>query len=216
MEKVWKVVLAFVGVFIAGAVFGGFLSLGISRRMMQDHLAAQPALTPKITATPPPQPPPEKRHPGQGPQLMGAPQLMRIYVNRLDLTAEQKERLRPIIQRAAEDYRRQQVNHLRETGFILQRLQQDIKKELTPEQQAKLEQLEQKQRETLKENRLPGAKPPGPKPGKNAPDAPATPAPDAKATPPATSPAPATNPPPAGPPAPPPAGDEKKKDEKQE
>ena len=35
MNKPWKVILAFLGVFLAGAVFGGFLSLGVARHFLQ-------------------------------------------------------------------------------------------------------------------------------------------------------------------------------------
>eukprot|EP01035_Chromulina_nebulosa_P010912 gene10912-14621_t len=164
MEKPWKVIVAFVGVFIAGSVFGGLLALRFSQRerALTAHLVQTPppavapvttaagnattAVTqptpPTITATSKPagqptpaaaqvQPPQLPMPPGMASQT---PQIMRRYVERLDLTAEQKERVNPLIQRAAADLRRQQQNNFRETGVIIQHLQEDISKELTPVQ----------------------------------------------------------------------------------
>ncbi len=78
-----------------------------------------------------------------------APQLMRRYVDKLNLTAEQKERINPLIQRAASDLRRQQQTNLRETGIIFQHLQEDIAKELTPAQRTRLEEMAVKQRQII-------------------------------------------------------------------
>ncbi|HVS51582.1 MAG TPA: hypothetical protein VHD62_04440 [Opitutaceae bacterium] len=132
MDKPWKVVLAFVGIFIAGAVFGAFFSLGVGKEL----LAQQPPVGPKRLVAVPPS--------WQAPQLLGR------FTERLDLTADQRERIKPIVQRASEDYRRQWQANVRETGFILERLQNDIRKELTPEQQAKLEKMEKNQHELQK------------------------------------------------------------------
>jgi len=125
-------------VFTAGAVFGGFFSVGIGKHM--------------IASLPPP--PLEKAPKRERPLLEMPPvwrsaQLLGRFTERLDLTDEQRERIKPLVQRATEDYRRQQNNNLRETGFILDRLQKDIRKELVPEQLKKLEKMEEHQRETM-------------------------------------------------------------------
>jgi Spy/CpxP family protein refolding chaperone len=140
MEKGWKVVLAFVGVFIAGAVFGGFFSLGVGKELL--------ALQPPAPAAKQAQPP---RSLAAVPPSWQAPQLLGRFTERLNLTAEQREKIKPLVQRASEDYRRQWQNNVRETGFILQRLQNDIRKELTPEQQARLEKMEQHQKDIQKD-----------------------------------------------------------------
>jgi hypothetical protein len=179
MEKPWKVIVAFVGVFIAGSIFGGLLAVRFSNR--ERALTAQlvqmppqaiapvtsptanataadtPPTPPTITATAKPagqptpaaaqvQPPQWPMPPGMASQT---PQIMRRYVERLDLTAEQKERVNPLIQRAASDLRRQQQNNFRETGVIIQHLQEDISKELTPVQRKRLEEMAERQREML-------------------------------------------------------------------
>lgn len=159
MENPWKVIAAFIGVFIAGAVFGGFFSLGIGARWMATHPAATsvstPAPAPVATTTPStsgaPAPTAANRPLLPVPLSWQAPQLLRHYADRLSLTPEQKERITPLIRRAIEDYRRVQQTTFRETGIILQRLQEDLAKELTPEQRDKLEEMKRKQLERQRE-----------------------------------------------------------------
>lgn len=145
MDKPWKVVFAFVGIFIAGAVFGAFFSLRIGGRILQME---RPDLHGDVAGPQnPPAPSPQQRP--MMSQQWQAPQLMRRFAERLDLTPEQKERINPVIQRAAEDFRRQTQINFREHNVIMQRLQEDISKVLTPEQRVRLENMEQRQRELL-------------------------------------------------------------------
>jgi len=146
MDKPWKVVFAFVGIFIAGAVFGAFFSLRIGGRILQME---RPELRGGGAGPQNPQPPAQQRPPAPMAAAWQAPQLMRRFTERLDLTPEQKEQIRPVIQRAADDFRRQTATNLREHAIIMQRLQEDIAKVLTPEQQARLEKMEQRQHELL-------------------------------------------------------------------
>ncbi len=158
MEKPWKVILAFLGVFVAGAVFGGFFSLGIGRRIWEIEAPAStpaPAPVPAKTVAsvlPPVQPAPPPAAKGAVPQVAAKgqlpvpleverAQLMHRVTNRLNLTPVQKAQITPIIQRAVQDIWRQQQNLYRETTFITQRMKQDIAKELTPEQQTHLDEL---------------------------------------------------------------------------
>ena len=167
MEKPWKVIAAFVGVFIAGSIFGGLLALRLSHwdlgsRNVEIPKAPPASVSPAPTGTAPNQPPqitaatPRPATAAPVPQLqlppgmaVQAPQLMRRYVDKLNLTTEQKERINPLIQRAASDLRRQQQTNLRETGIIFQHLQEDISKELTPAQRTRLEEMAVKQRQII-------------------------------------------------------------------
>ncbi len=159
MENPWKVIAAFIGVFVAGAVFGGFFSLGIGARWMATHpavtSAAAPAPAPVGTTTPSRSTAPASTAANRPllpvPLSWQAPQLLRHYADRLSLTPEQKDRITPLIRRAIEDYRRVQQTTFRETGIILQRLQEDLAKELTPEQRDKLEEMQRKQLERQRE-----------------------------------------------------------------
>ena len=179
MEKPWKVILAFVGVFIAGSVFGGLLALRLSKREQPPRYVQVPMAPPQaqpqpVPSQPQPQPPQtqtqtqaqtQTKAPAQAPRpnapvpqiqlppgmAVQVPQLMRRYVDRLDLTAEQKERVHPLIVRATNDLRRQQQTNLRETGIIIQHLQEDIAKELTPAQRGLLDEMAERQRQIIEE-----------------------------------------------------------------
>lgn len=176
MEKPWKVVVAFVGVFIAGAVFGGFFALRVNQRdvrprFSQAILSSPPAAVGQTQAPSsgnrPKTPLPQLQLPAA--MAVQAPQLMRRYVERLDLTAEQRDKVNPLLVRAAEDIRRQQQTNLRETAIIIQHLQEDLAKELTPVQRVRLDEMTEHQRQIIeqrerqqaeKPRNLPGQKPP--------------------------------------------------------
>ena len=166
MEKPWKVIMAFVGVFMAGSVFGGLLALRLNPETVEPRIASAPSTQPPApvpaASQPVVQPPQAKAQPPQPgigsrqnapvaqlplPPGMAvqAPQLMRRYVDKLDLTAEQKVRVDPLIVRAANDLRRQQQTNLRETGIIIQHLQEDLAKELTAAQRGRLEEMTERQ-----------------------------------------------------------------------
>lgn len=168
MEQPWKVIVAFVGVFIAGSIFGGLLALRLDNRDLAPRFPPV-AMTPRPASTPSAgQPPLSPAQPQANPQLprltaavpqmqlppgmaVQAPQLMRRYVDRLDLTTEQKERINPLIQRAAADLRRQQQTNFRETGIIIQHLQEDLGKELTPAQRGRLDEMAEHQRQIIEQ-----------------------------------------------------------------
>ena len=78
-------------------------------------------------------------------EVQRAQAMRRVVANQLNLTPAQKAQVTPIIQHAVQDIWRQQQNFYRETTFITQRMKQDIAKELTPEQQTRLDDLWLKQ-----------------------------------------------------------------------
>lgn len=113
----WKVALTFTGVFLAGAIAGGIVSVRVvkamaSKRGAEGFVAAQ----------------------------------MQRFADNLDLTTEQRTKIKPILDAAGDDFRRLRS----ETVQIFQRMEADIAKELTPEQKAKLDEMQQKQRERRK------------------------------------------------------------------
>jgi len=167
MDKPWKVIMAFVGVFVAGSVFGGLFVMRVGGRILQARNAAPPLAGPGPMLRPGgPQPP------GQGPfgfAPLQVAQVMRRYEERLELTPEQQEKIRPVMVRATEDLRRQQQMAFRESGVVLKRLHEDISKELTPEQRTRLGKMEQRQkdfRQMFAEPSLPRGKPVPPGDGK--------------------------------------------------
>jgi len=153
MESSTKAIFSFVAVFAAGAVFGGFFTLAFGGRFAPPHAAAENGTLrlPDANATPR-----NGRAPSEGRPLLRSPfawdpqQLMRRYADRLDLTPEQKEKIEPLVRRAVEDYRRVQRTNLRETNVVIEHLQEDLAKELTPAQREKLSEMQARQRELIK------------------------------------------------------------------
>lgn len=151
MDTPWKVVTAFLGVFIAGAVFGGVFSLRASGRRIQ----AAPQPVAQMPAAE------HARRQVAGPQLApGAaaaranpitPQLMRQFTKSLSLTAEQREKVQPIVGRAGEDFqrlrdeeaRRRQEN-LADVARVNERMYADVSALLTPEQRVELQAMRQR------------------------------------------------------------------------
>ncbi|PAW67545.1 MAG: hypothetical protein B9S34_05085 [Opitutia bacterium Tous-C1TDCM] len=145
MEKPWKVIAAFIGVFIAGAIFGGFFSLrATSGRRMQ----APPPPLPGDRALVPLSPGNAARPQVAGPQAPGAsrrdpitPTLMRQFTQKLGLSAEQKTKVRPIVERAGEDLLRIRQESLADTARVTDRLYVDVSAVLTPKQREELEKI---------------------------------------------------------------------------
>ena len=133
MDKNWKVILAFTAVFLAGAIFGGLLALRVGPPLAQRRAGPAPFAT--------------------------APAVLRRMTDRLELTNEQKEKIRPLVDHAEEEIRQFRQVSLREVGLILRLLQQTIAIELTANQRKKLEKMQEHQRELMREER-PGLPPP--------------------------------------------------------
>ena len=147
MDRPWKVILAFVGVFIAGAVFGGFFTLrSVDRVVDAARGKGSPA---KAPATKPAPAAPAAPAPAKG----IAPQVMRQLTQRLSPTPEQQKAIRPIVSRAAEDLQRMQREHLADTTRTTERMYADVSALLTPAQRTQLEQMRQEMLERVRKVR---------------------------------------------------------------
>ena len=133
MNQPWKVIFAFVAVFIAGSVFGGFFALRI-RQQVVPRGGAEPVLLP--------------------PQNLPAIPLLRRFAERLELTDEQREKLRPIVLKAENELNRVREDSMRGSQSILQRVQQEFRAELTPRQRRQLDQMEERQRDIMRQERM--------------------------------------------------------------
>lgn len=136
MDKPWKVILAFVGVFIAGAVFGGVFTLRSAGKGPAGGKA-------KATA-----PAAAKSGGTTGPAIQSsavatrvAQQVMRQLQQRLSPTPEQQKAIRPIVSRASEDLQRMQREHFADITRTTERMYADLAPILTPEQRGKLQQM---------------------------------------------------------------------------
>jgi hypothetical protein len=161
MHVPWKVILAFVAVFIAGAVFGGVFTLGVATRRVPngprqqagDRPVAQfPAVTqpkvevagpqaPKVTATP------ARTNPI-------TPVLMNQFSRKLTgLSGTQKESMRKILGRAGEDYHRLRQENVADVARVTERMYADVSGVLTLEQRAELENMRNQVEEKLQAER---------------------------------------------------------------
>src|SRR6185369_9203757 len=131
----WKVIVAFIGVFVAGAIFGGVFTLGAGKRARVEAPAPLPTPAQVVQQQTPPEPTkagqPQKQAAKLPPIQLG---MMRELTKRLSPTAEQNKAIRPIMARAAEDIQRMQRDHIQETSRTMDRMYQDISAILSPEQ----------------------------------------------------------------------------------
>ena len=162
MDVPWKVILAFLGVFIAGAVFGGVFTLGVSaRRNVNVPRQLSPADKPIAQFPPVVQPKAEVAGP-HAPKSAGASvrtnpitrELMIQFTKKLSgLTPPQKESLRTILGRAGEDYHRLRQDNLADVTRVTERMYADVAGVLTLEQRGELEQMRKQLEERFKEDR---------------------------------------------------------------
>lgn len=161
MEKPWKVIAAFLGVFVAGAVFGGLFSARAAKR----PVVVNPPQQPHAVVPLPPGDHPKKgvagpAAPGPGQLPRGNQitlEMMRKFTRSLKLTPTQKEKILPTLGRAGEDFqrlrdedirRRQEDNrrrqeHLEDVARVNERMYVDVASVLTPEQKERLQQIRQ-------------------------------------------------------------------------
>lgn len=139
------------GIFVAGGVTGGFVTL----RVLREKLAQRPM--------------PEE----------WAPRHLKRLVDRLALTPEQQEQIRPIVRHNMEQLNRLRSQSRAETQMRIESMQRDIAQKLTPEQRMTFEQMNRELREArearekaerakrAKSDRRPGDPPPPDKPPGN-------------------------------------------------
>jgi hypothetical protein len=163
MDVPWKVILAFVGVFIAGAVFGGVFTLGVSARKFAylprpatpaDRAVAQfPAVTQPKAQVAGPQAP--RSGATQAPRTNPiTPVLMNQFTRKISgLTGPQKDSLRTILGRAGEDYHRLRQENLADVARVTERMYADVSGVLTLEQRSELEQMRKQVEERLQADR---------------------------------------------------------------
>ncbi len=122
MNKPWKVILVLIGIFAAGGVTGGLVTLRACRE--------------KFTHRPVPE--------------EWAPKHLKKLSERLSLTPEQTEQVRPIIRRNMEQLNRLRSQSVAETRSVVEAMQREISEKLTPEQRVKFEELNRQMRERAK------------------------------------------------------------------
>ncbi|MFA5266293.1 MAG: hypothetical protein WC378_20915 [Opitutaceae bacterium] len=121
MNLSWKVLLVFAGIFVAGAVTGGALGIHWARKA--------------------------NRNPVE--------HFRQVHMSRiarhLDLTDQQQEQIKPAIAKADEEFHRLRKLTGEETKGIFERLNSEISKCLTPEQNARFQEMQRRQSERMKD-----------------------------------------------------------------
>jgi hypothetical protein len=107
--KKWKIIAAMTGIFLAGAVTGAVLATRVIQKVAERNLSPE-------------------RWPAA---------LVETYRRKLDLTPEQVEHMRPVVEQAREEWRRTMAGTVMGYGSIVQRLDRELKPLLTPEQLVK-------------------------------------------------------------------------------
>jgi hypothetical protein len=161
MEKPWKVVCAFVLVFMAGAIFGGVFTVGFSARRQSIGTKVSPPARPATPAVSSGQPKGAPTNPPSQPGVTPAtakpnpitPTLMRQFTQRLKLTTEQRERIRPIVTRAGEDLVRLRQENLADTARVTERMYVDVAALLSPEQRTEIETMQRQMEERVQAER---------------------------------------------------------------
>ena len=150
MDKTWKVVLVFAAIFLTGSACGVLIGMRIVRKPL-------PASTPK-TPTP----------------VQTLEQFSRSHISsiakRLKLTEQQREAIRPSIQKANDELIALRRRGFRETVDILERMNNDIEKVLSPEQFENFTDMRIVQRERMR-NLMKGTSAPKAPTDKNQPPA---------------------------------------------
>lgn len=147
MDKPWKLVALLLGIFAAGVVTGGFVTMRFGR---------------------PSFPPRPRMESWRDPAL-------KTLSERLNLTPDQLEKLKPLVKPYLDELARVRTDSLKETRAILDKLEHEVTTVLTPEQQKRFEDMTREQKERMSRfmkdrgNRGPhggGDLPPGPPPDK--------------------------------------------------
>jgi hypothetical protein len=160
MDVPWKVLLAFVSVFIAGAVFGGVFTLGVSARRNPPRqppgpdrgLAQFPAVTQPKSEVAGPQAPRSGVVPPRTNPI--TPVLMNQFTRKLSgLSGTQRDSLRRILGRAGEDYHRLRQENVADVTRVTERMYADVSGVLTLEQRSDLEAMRKQVEEKLQAER---------------------------------------------------------------
>jgi Spy/CpxP family protein refolding chaperone len=139
MVKTWQVVLATLGIFLAGLVAGGATTLGVVKWFAHRSRVGPPGVS--LTSA----------RPGQLQQF--GPQLMRSFANQLDLTDEQRSRIGPIVRSTAAQLGHERREVQLESALAIEKMQDEIADVLTPDQRTKFEMLIAQQRARLQQLR---------------------------------------------------------------
>lgn len=124
MASTVKIIFAVGGIFVAGVVTGGFVSLRVA-----DHLA-------------------DKK---RSEQRMGPTEIGGRLAEQLNLTPEQREKFKPIVGRVSDELRRVRTESFSQTAALISKMDADLSKILTEEQRGRLVEIRAREEERRKQ-----------------------------------------------------------------
>jgi Spy/CpxP family protein refolding chaperone len=127
MNRTLKVSLLIMGIFGCGVVVG---AVG-ARRLA------------------PPSPPPARAGNTHGAEAFG-PHMMRRLAAELQLSAEQRAEIEPVIKRAGEELRILRRESMRESGAVIEAMEAAVSAQLTPEQREKFVAMKEAQKARIR------------------------------------------------------------------
>lgn len=122
MEKPWKLILLLAGIFLSGTLAGGLVGVNFGKKA---------------------------RRPGPQPDQWQT-QRLSVLEERLGLTPEQVEKVKPILRHNFADLKKIRDDTLAASRTVIERMEHDVAEQLTPEQQEKYEQLKKESRERFR------------------------------------------------------------------
>ncbi len=128
-KRNWKVTLCLAAIFIAGGITGSLATLQILKH---------------ITHT--------RRNPGNWSAMM-----MKHLESKLKLTPEQIQKIKPIIDQSVVELEAIRSKTISQSSQVMQRSEEQIAHELMPEQQKRLQEIQQERRNHFKERLGPKA-----------------------------------------------------------
>jgi hypothetical protein len=159
MDVPWKVIFAFLGVFVAGAVFGCVFTIGVTARRFNVP-PRQPQWVDRAGGQLPPAGQPPVVQAGSAPAPVALPpmnpisvQLMTQFTRRLSPTPLQRDELRKILGRSGEDLQRLRQENLADVTRVTERMYADISGVLTLEQRSELEKMRRQFEERVQADR---------------------------------------------------------------
>lgn len=123
MNRTLKATLLCTGIFVAGAIGGSMVTLRHARGNL---------------------PPPPRR---SGAEDFG--RMQHRQFDKLGLSPEQSAKIKPIVDAGVEELRRLRRESFKQTSAVIEKMEAQVAKELTPEQRQKLAELQKAQRERI-------------------------------------------------------------------
>ena len=118
MNKPWLLVLVFAGIFVTGVVTGGFVAVRYMHGVVQEKVTQKYVMW-----------------------------RLNRFGGQLQLTKEQRERIKPILSKGGE-----QIGELqKDVAAVKQQLEEDLKKELSDAQRLKFDEFEERLRNEQKQ-----------------------------------------------------------------